>query len=296
MNEKAVAQLIRARAIARREREFAQRQLLPEDDDFKATVEAKLRGLCDTPQFRNFERCGNEEIFRTCKHCGQVEKFKYRCNIKWCPRCQWRVVQMRQKLIGLWASKILQPKHLVLTQKNFPILTRRKIRRHSAALRLMRRRDSLKKMRGGCTSVEITNEGNGWHLHSHWLIDCDWLVMPEVAKDWAQIVGQEFAVCKVMDCRGKEYVQEVSKYVCEGSELAKWPAEKLNEFVRAIRGLRFFFAFGSLFALGPAIRAELEAQSKPPPECDCGESAFVYRSETDEVLHEIQVATRARRR
>jgi hypothetical protein len=98
---------------------------------------------------------------------------------------------------------------------------------------------------------------------------------------------QEFAIVKVMDCRDRDYLKEVSKYVVEGSELAKWPADQLNEFVRAVRGRRFFFAFGSLFHDSPEIRRALNAERRPSPVCDCGCSDFRFEDEQDAVLNEI---------
>jgi hypothetical protein len=296
MNVAALRTLIRGRAILRREREFEQRQLLPETADFYETIRMKLHGLCTTPQFENFTRCGNEDIFRTCKACGAVEKFKYQCNIKWCPRCQWRLVLRRQTMIAWWGKRIPSPKHLVLTQKNFPVMTHTKIREHTCRLAALRRRSCFREVKGGCVSVEITNEGNGWHLHSHWLLDVPWLDMSDVARNWAQLVGQEFAIVKIKEVKNDSYVAELAKYVVEGSELAKWPAEHINEFVLAVRGMRFFFSFGSLWKLGPAIRAELAAQKRPAKECDCGETDFLYETETDAALHEIRDAARRKRR
>ena len=293
--EAALKNIIQGRIFTRKERERQQGKLLPEEDDFHEAIRSKLDGLLDSRQFWNFSRCGHEEIFRTCKCCGATEKFKYRCNLKWCPRCQWRVTDTRRKVLQCWTQKVSQPKHLVLTQKNFPVLTRRRIRTMTRNLAAMRRRESFSRVRGGCVSVEITNEGNGWHLHSHWLLDCDWLSMPEVAEDWASLVGQEFAIVKIKDVRGKEYLQEVSKYVVEGSELAKWPRESILEFVTAVRGLRFFFAFGSLHKLGPVIRGELAAQKPPPPICECGASAFVYEDEPTALVHELAKLSRRRR-
>jgi hypothetical protein len=199
-------------------------------------------------------------------------------------------------MIEFWTSKISQPKHLVLTQKNFPVLTHDRVTDHTENLAAMRRRKSFEGVRGGCVSVEITNEGSGWHLHSHWLLDVDWLDMKEVSRDWADLVGQSFSVCKVMDCRDRSYITEISKYVVEGSELAKWPAEQVNEFVLAVRGLRFFFSFGALYKLGPRIREEIAALEGPPKECDCGETDFVYETEQDVVLHEIRELDRRKRR
>jgi len=287
--------LIRGRIIARVQREQQQQKLWEPEEDFHETIRLKLDGLNDSNQFWNFTRCGHEQIYKTCKHCGRFESLKYRCNIKWCPNCQQRITNTRRRLIELWTQKIVQPKHLVLTQQNFHVLTRRSIRQMIKSLARLRRHKCFAGVHGGCISIEITNEGNGWHLHSHWLIDAKWLDMPEISRAWAALVGQKFAICKVKDCRGKDYLQEITKYVAKGSEIASWPPETINEFVTAIRGLRFFFAFGSLHALAPAIRRELQAQKPPPPICECGESDFVYESETNAVLHELREINRRRR-
>ena len=283
----AVKTVILARLRARLERERRQGQLLPEADDFHETVRAKLSGQWDAPQFWNFSRCGNEDFFRTCKECRTVEKLKYRCNIKWCPRCQWKITDARKKVLQLWTRKITQPKHLVLTQKNFPILTRRRIREHTRALARLRKKKCFQSVNGGCVSIEITNEGAGWHLHSHWLIDARWLDMTAVSKAWGKLVGQNFAVVKIKDVRNAEYLQEVSKYVVEGSELARWPREQINEFVRAVHGLRFFFSFGSLLKLAPKIREELRALRPPGKLCDCGCGSFWYEDAQDHEVREL---------
>jgi len=283
----AVTEAIRRAKVAKIERERAQQQLWRENDDFKETIRSKLDGRWDEPQFTNFSRCGLDEIVRTCKECGTVQKLPYRCNVKWCPRCAWRVTAKRKEVIALFASKITQPKHLVLTQRNFQVLTNRKIKKLVAACSKLRKRKCFKQVRGGCISIEITNEGNGWHLHTHWLLDVDWLPMADVAVAWARLVNQEFAICKVKDVREKQYLNEVCKYVVEGSELAKWEAEHINQFVRAAYRNRFFFSFGSLYKLAPALRAEL-ARLKPEAQpCECGCNDFKFESLDSAVIREI---------
>ena len=291
---KAISDAIRLRILRAKERNRQQRRLLPEDDDFHETIRMKLDGYFDSQQFWNFSRCGHEKIFRTCNNCGDVQKFDYRCSLKWCPRCQWWITEKRRKVLQLWAGKITQPKHLVLTQKNFPILTKTIFRNHTKALAKMRRSKCFKAVRGGCVTVEVTNEGNGWHVHSHWLLDCRWLDMPAVSRTWGKLVGQSFAICKIKDVRSQDYLKEVSKYVCEGSELASWPANKILEFVVAIKGRRFFFPFGSLFHLGPAIRAELRGLRPEGVKCECGFCDFCYEDETSAILNEIRKQSKKR--
>jgi hypothetical protein len=288
VQENALKTLIRSRAILKNERERNQLSLLKENDLHHETIKGKLSGLWESSQFANFAKCGVERIFKTCKSCRTVEQFEYACSLKWCPRCQWKITERRRQLLSHWVKRISQPKHLVLTQKNFETLTPTALRQHQKNLSKIRRLKCWKAVKGGCVSIEITNESHGWHLHSHWLIDCRWLAMPEISREWGRLCGQEFAIVKILDCRDTEYLQEVTKYVVEGSELAKWPAEQVAEFVSAIRGRRFFFAFGTLFKLGKEIRAELTAEKPERKPCECGCGDFLFETEEQATLNEIR--------
>jgi len=282
----AILKIVRDRAIAKTQRERQQEELLDERELYAATIRHKLTGLCTLTQYFNFCRCGHEKIFRTCKCCGAVEQFEYQCSIKWCPRCQWKLGLAREKVITAWAEQVTQPKHLVLTQRNFKTLTPAKLREHTRNLAKFRRSLAFREVSGGCVTVEVTNEQHGWHLHSHWLCDVRFLDMPEVSRTWGKLVGQEFAIVKVKDVRQREYLREVSKYVAKPADLAGWEAEHLNEFVHAVRGRRFFFTFGSLFHAGPAIRRALRAD-KAQAACEsCGAWEFRYENELSATLHE----------
>jgi Replication protein len=285
-----LARIKRERAVARVQRERAQGELLDDRLLFHDTIRQKLTGLCSLTQFYNFCRCGNEQIFRTCQCCGLIESFPYQCSIKWCPLCQWKIGKVREEVIAAWANQVAQPKHLVLTQRNFKTLTGSKIREHTRNLAKVRRSRAFKEVAGGCVTVEITNEENGWHLHSHWLLNCPWLDMERVSQAWGKLVGQEFAIVKVKDVREKEYLREISKYVAKPADLAGWKPEELNEFVHAVRGRRFFFSFGSLFHLGPEIRRALKANETESVSCDCGSWEFRYESELMATLHDAQRA------
>jgi predicted Rdx family selenoprotein len=282
-------QLITTRRMAKQRREHSQQELLDPRDLYHETILSKLWPLNHTTQISNFARCGAEEIFRTCKNCGHVESFYYRCSIKWCPRCQWWLATKRQNIIAAWAAKIQQPKHLVTTQSNFDILTHRTIRQHQRNLARFRRTKCFEKVRGGCVSTEITNESRGWHLHAHWLLDVDWLDMSAVSVTWGKEVGQKFAIVKVKDVRGSNYVGEVAKYLAKGSEIASWDADQINEFTRAIYRCRFFASFGALREMAPEIRRTL-ALSKPQPMiCKCGCGQFHFGTDKSEISHAARV-------
>jgi hypothetical protein len=179
-----------------------------------------------------------------------------------------------------------------LTQKNFPVLTRKKLKEHTQLLAALRRRKLFSNVKGGCVSTEITNEERGWHLHSHWLLDVRYIPADRISKVWGEMVGQEFAIVKIMDVREADYVREVSKYVCDGSEIAGWAGEHILEFVTAVRGRRFFASFGTLRKMAPQIRAELEASRPERPACECGCNTFRFESETQAVVNEVKALER----
>lgn len=279
---------LRERRRARFQREQAQTELLPVRMLHKESVAARLIGLGSGKQLDNFQRCGVEELYCTCTGCAKTEVFYYNCNRKWCPLCAVRLAKLRATKLKLWAATIHQPKHLVLTMRNFTVLTRPKIRQFQKALLKLRRLKIWKSVKGGCASLEITNGKEGWHLHAHLLLDVRWLDMAALSIQWGNLVGQEFGIVKIKDCRGTDYLAEVSKYVCKGSELATWPGEQIWEFINAIKGCRFFFAFGSLFKMTADIKRQLALQRAGPRECKCGCSEFIIDTEASAVLKQIR--------
>lgn len=264
------------------------KELLGVEDLWHESVRAKLSGYLDSTQFQNFSKCGKDTIYRTCAGCRDCKRLTYRCSIKWCPRCNWMISRSRSALVREWARRVTQPKHLVLTQRNFPVLTRSKIREHQKNLARLRKQKVFRDVKGGCVSVEITNEGNGWHLHSHWLIDARWIDAAEVAVAWGKLCGQSFGIVKVKDARNCDYAAEVAKYVVKGNQLAKWESNEILQFVTAVKGIRFFFTFGNLSKLRPEIEQWLAAVKPDTAPCDCGCSKFCFEDERRAVLSELK--------
>jgi hypothetical protein len=290
MRQTELKALLLRRRLLKVRREKGQRELINPADIWKASMEAKLEGRMPAQALWNFRRCGEEVIYATCTACGISRKFLFACNRKWCPRCQGRIAARRARAITIWARHIPQPKHLVLTKTNFAEVTAKKIRGFTKALTKLRRQKCFSPVRGGCVTVEMTNEGKGWHLHSHWLLDVQWLQMEEVRDGWAKLLDQPTAIVKIKDLREKDYAQEVAKYVAKGSEMAGWEADKLWAFIASIRGCRFFFPFGSLLKQGPEIRAEIARESRVDKSCPCGCDKIIYETEGEAVMREIREA------
>jgi hypothetical protein len=256
------------------------------------TLLKKVEGLIDYGIWERLKKCGNEQIFRTCKNCGSWETFDWRCNMKFCPLCNWRIARSRAAVLRLWAFKIKQPKHLVLTMRNFPVLTRTKIRQFGRAISKLRRNKVWSTVLGGCLSIEITNEGNGWHLHAHMLIDARWLDMSKLSIVWGALIGQEFGIVKIMDCRGKDYLGEVTKYVVKAGQLVSWEPEMIAQFIGAIRGVRFFAAFGTLFHMQGEIKREIHLTAPEPKVCPCGCGEFRWTDEATEICNSLRAGKR----
>lgn len=255
---------------------------------WKESILAKMDGLVSERKYQNLDKCGREEIYVTCEGCGHFDRFYYACNLKFCPMCNWKISRRRTDILKCWTKRITQPKHLVLTQRNFETLTRTKIRRHGLAIAKLRRHKLWKGVRGGCRSTEITNDGsNGWHLHSHFLLDVDWLAMDRVSVEWGKLVNQEYGIVKIKDARSIRYLGELTKYVCKPSELAGWQPEMIAQFIHAIEGQRFFATFGTLFHEGASVRAELFSKRQPRI-CECGCEDWKWTSETSEMMKETR--------
>jgi hypothetical protein len=165
--------------------------------------------------------------------------------------------------------------------RNFEMLTKRQVKFFQRQLLALRHQKIFRPVRGGCCSIEFTHEGRGWHMHAHLLLDVRYLDTVALSKIWAKRLGQEIAVLKIIDVRGTDYVKEISKYVVEGSELAKWDGNLINQFITAIRGRRFFTSFGSLRKLAPQIKEQLAFTAREKFKCECGSRSFKFGGQSD---------------
>jgi hypothetical protein len=138
------------------------------------------------------------------------------------------------------------PQHLVLTQRNFKHLSPEKFREHRKNLVKIRRNKIWAEVKGGCTSVELTNKGEGWHLHSHSLIDARWIDAGKLAIEWGKLCGQEFGIVHRSKIDSIDYEKEICKYVVKPADLIKWRTCDLLEFIKSIHRNRFFFTFGTM--------------------------------------------------
>jgi hypothetical protein len=261
-------------AKIRRERTLAaakQEEGFESAEIFKLSVEAKLApfGLSEL-WWKNFQRCGREDVWLMCAHCERTQQRKYQCNNRWCPRCNWRVCERRRKFLEKLTHGMTNVKHVVLTQRNFKDLTHQVIQRCRCNLLKLRRRLITSRVFGGCASLEFTNEAAGWHMHWHLLLHTRFICANCLAFEWGQLCGQNYAIVKVLPVDDRSYVQEVCKYAVKGSEIARWSGEEIKQFVTAQKKIRMFSVFGSFARVASLARAAVEAERVRPDPCECG--------------------------
>lgn len=246
-------------------------ELLPVGDLHTETIRIKLAETKpEGAWWRNFLECGVGVVWSCCAECERCKVLKASCGLKWCPRCSWKRTDERRRMLAAITRGMSTCKHVVLTQRNFPVLNHAKIKQSRANLMKLRRQHVFGNVRGGCATLEFTNEGRGWHMHWHLLLDTDAINPAALAIAWGKLVEQEYAIVKVLAVKGESYVAEVCKYVVSPAELASWKPLEIRQFVDALRGTRTFTVFGSFIAAREAAKPEIKASKPAPAICQCG--------------------------
>lgn len=231
--------------------------------------------------------CHTRVSVARCYSCHRTKRFLNRCERFYCPSCQPRLSAERKETVEWWTKKIDQPKHVVLTIRNTPDLTKDHVRHLKDSFTRLRRSKLCSGWKGGFYSVEVTNEGRGWHLHLHILTDARWIPADQLAVAWNKATKGQGHIVKVKDCRDREYLQEVSKYAVKGTDLAGWTHEDVATFVRVFTGLRTFGVFGLLFRMRSEWRQWLDSLQSEQPACECGCVDFVIVSEQEQAAWEL---------
>jgi len=174
-------------------------------------------------------------------------------------------------------------------------LTKAHVQQVKRWFRALRRTKFAKNWIGGFYSLEVTNEGKGWHLHVHALVDAFWIDSFALSGHWQKVTNGMGRIVKVKDARDKQYLAEVTKYAVKGSQLAAWTPEQIKTFIDAFTGVRTFGVFGSLYGKRTEWKAWIATLADHGRTCDCGCKDFRYYTETEWLLLDLQptIETRA---
>ncbi len=168
---------------------------------YKESLIAKLMEIGCDDLAAPLKECHTYQGIAQCGGCLQVKSFWNRCEVFYCPVCQPTLSRDRVQSIGWWVQEIDQPKHVVLTVRNSAHLTQTYVKWFKSCLTKLRRRKICRNWIGGLYNLETTLEDKGWHVHAHLLVNAKWIDKPELARTWAEIVGQDFAIVGVYDAR-----------------------------------------------------------------------------------------------
>ena len=254
----------------------------------KNTVAAKLREAGMWEEAQKLENCHSTWTIAHCNSCGLEQKFPNRCDNFYCPECQPRLSRDRFRSLEWWTSEVQQPKHVVLTVANIPDLCQGHILELKRWWTRLRARKFCDNWRGGLYGIEVTNEGKGWHLHIHALVDARWIDAPQLAREWCSVTGAAGYIVKVKDVRNADYLREVCKYAVKGNQLATWTPDQIATFVRAFDGVRTFGVFGNLYGKRTEFAEWIKAIRESKPRCSCGSSDVTYSSEIDHIMHDLR--------
>lgn len=226
---------------------------------------ARLRHEGAADLAMKIEGCGTP-LNLNCACCGARKTVEIACRRRWCPACTWIVARERLGKYNRAASLMKWPLMVTLTMRNTPDPECiRHIR--EAWGRFKRRKLVEQKIRGGITTVEVTEGETGWHPHLHIIADCRWLALHvpapawndspatvrqkcdyarlELAALWSQVLGQEQASVLANRKAPGEALAYAMKYAVKGSTLveSRLPIAPL---IRVLSKSRMLSAFGSM--------------------------------------------------
>lgn len=247
----------------------------------KNSTAAKLRSIGRLDEAIKLEKCHTVYTVAFCSSCKGSQKFPNRCDQFYCAECQPRLSNERRKAVEWWTHEIDQPKHVVLTVQNLPRMNREHVRQVKKWFTNLRRSKFCSNWLGGFYNVEVTNEGRGWHLHIHSLVDARWIDAIELSAQWARVTNGMGRIVKVQDARRKDYLHEVTKYAVKGPQLAAWNPEQIAEFVDAFSNVRTFGVFGSLYGKRTQFKEWFDFIRNQKPKCKCGCNEVYYYSESE---------------
>lgn len=185
--------------------------------------------------------CGRTGQTIRCNICGGEWIAVDRCHHRLCPYCApiraAKLYELHKHLAG-------RPnlKHLILTFKNTPELSREYITwMISCFTRLRRRQLFARAWRGGVYAMEFTyTEAKGFHPHIHAMVDGDYVPQAEIAQAWLAITGNSEVVWIERAKRSKQALKYILK---PSNELLNSP-KALDSLLSAVLGRHFVSGWG----------------------------------------------------
>ncbi len=171
-----------------------------------------------------------------------------RCRDRWCVPCQReRSMAVRARLRQFLALNPCKFVTLTLKHRRARLVDDlRRLRVCFAALR--RRKWWIDRVKGGVAILEVKTGRDGlWHVHLHMLALTTYLDARQLSEEWRAVTGDSFIVhVKQATDDAAGYL---TSYVTKGlRELIRYDADKLDEAMISLKGVRLFQTFGAVKA------------------------------------------------
>lgn len=270
-------------------------------------------------------KCG-ALVHLTCTNCGTVKTCESRCDLKWCPSCQHGLAASAGERYANAMTLFRWPLRATVTVKNYGYDEPDAVRQFRRALARMTRQRWFRRITpGGIVGVEITDRGNGYHVHAHLLIECEWLALgvlppspallrslsPVERKQAWLVIGRRataevaarfevsFRRATSVECRRvwkrdggdiRKALAETLKYSTKGSDLLT--CRSAGAVIRQMDGTRMITSFG--FCHGKKEVRKVKSGGCP---CEqCGEKGtLVPESVVESIFRSVEKARRPRR-
>jgi hypothetical protein len=179
------------------------------------------------------------------------------------------------------------PLAVTLTGPNVSEITGSIKRMRKALFRFRKNKFFGGNVAGGVTSFEVTNEGRGWHVHCHLLVDCRWLALNtrpprtsdtrttvrelcacahrELSAQWGRCLGLPEAVTWAERAYGKALI-ETLKYNVKPAQLIECQDE-IAPLIDEMHRMQLVSGFGTCYRLGAKWKKE-DLDNRPPTVCD----------------------------
>lgn len=221
-------------------------------------------------------RCHSKATRMTCKGCERSKVYWNRCERRYCPLCAPRLAKERQQQIEFWSTQIKRPKMLTLTARNVPLLTKEYLAWFKVCFRKLRAQKVWESVKGGMWSMEVTNQGRGWHVHLHVLIDAPFVPLGKIERAWSKLIRQAFAIVHIKELTGKGWIKEIVKYVSKPTEMIHWPDDQLKSYLATIDAVKMFGVFGTLYGARSEWTAFVASIRIQGMLCECGCSDWSF--------------------
>lgn len=219
--------------------------------------------------------CENEDLV-CCRDCGSHWWVLHHCDQRVCPVCAARVAIRRSKNMEALAATAKAPKMLTLTMPRWREDARKGIRKLREAINELRKTNVLATAKAGAYTIELVKKPDGWHIHAHCIVDCDYIPIKKLIGAWSKCIQHRGAHVRVQGASAKAVQHYICKYATKsGSD--GLPLDDIVEWWQAIKGSRLWATWGAWYGKHAAEVVAQAMAMREQAECPyCGARGSIF--------------------